>query len=106
LAFAAQQFSVEVAVSVTRINDFRAKEGKADALRAFLGQVIPGIAACRGCVSCKLLQSQDSPDRFVILEVWDSIESHKAAVKDIPPEMFVTVMELLDGRPSGEYFKE
>ena len=93
-------------MSVTRINDFRAKEGKADALRALLAQVIPGIASSRGCVSCKLLQSQDNPARFVVLEVWDSIVSHKAAVKDIPPDAFATVMELLDGRPSGEYFHE
>lgn len=93
-------------MSVTRINDFRAKEGKADALRALLGQVIPSIASSPGCVSCKLLQSEDNPARLVVLEVWDSIESHKAAVKDIPPDAFATVMELLDGRPSGEYFHE
>jgi len=93
-------------MSVTRINDFRAKEGKAEALRALLGQVIPSIASSSGCVSCKLLQSQDNPARFVVLEVWDSIGSHRAAVKDIPPEMFMSVMELLDGRPSGEYFNE
>ena len=93
-------------MSVTRINDFRAKEGKADALRALLTQVIPSIASSRGCVSCKLLQSQDNPGRLVVLEVWDSVESHKAAVKDIPPDAFATVMELLDGRPSGEYFEE
>ena len=93
-------------MSVTRINEFRAKEGKAEALRGLLGQAIPSIASSRGCLSCKLLQSQDSPARFVVLEVWDSIESHKAAVKDIPPAMFMTVMGLLDGMPSGEYFKE
>jgi len=93
-------------MSVTRINDFRAKEGKADALRGLLGQAIPTIASSCGCLSCKLLQSQDRPARFVVLEVWESIESHKAAVKDIPPEMFMTVMELLEGRPSGEYFHE
>ena len=93
-------------MSVTRINDFRGKESKVGALRAFLGQVIPSIASSKGCLSCKLLQSQDSPSRFVVLEVWDSVESHKAAVKDIPPEMFMTVMELLDGGPSGEYFHE
>lgn len=82
-------------MSVTRINDFRAKEGKIDALRAFLKQTIPSIASSRGCVSCQLLQSHDNPARFVVLEVWDSIESHKAAVKGIQPEMFMTVMELL-----------
>ena len=93
-------------MSVTRINDFRAKEGKADALRALLTQVIPSIASLKGCLSCKLLQSQDTPSLFVVLEVWDSVDSHKAAVKDIPPEMLMTVVELLEGRPSGEYFHE
>jgi len=93
-------------MSVTRINDFRAKEGKADALRALLMQVIPSIASLKGCLSCKLRQSQDTPSRFVVLEVWDSVDSHKAAVKDIPPEMLMAVMELLDGRPSGEYFRD
>ncbi len=93
-------------MSVTRINDFRAKEGKADALRALLTQVIPSIGSLKGCLSCKLLQSQDTPSRFVVLEVWDSVDSHKAAVKDISPEMIMTVMELLEGRPSGEYFHE
>jgi len=72
----------------------------------FSGRSSPAFASSQGCLSCKLLQSQDSPPRFVVLEVWDSVESHKAAVKDIPPEMFMTVMELLDGRPSGEYFHE
>ena len=93
-------------MSVTRINDFRAKEGRVDALRTLLEQVIPSIASSHGCLSCKLLQSQDSPARLVVLEVWDSIESHKTAVKHIPPEMFATVMDLLDGRPFGEYFRE
>ena len=93
-------------MSVTRINDFRAKEGKGETLRALLGQAIPSITSSRGCLSCKLLQSQESPGRFVVLEVWDSVESHKAAVKELPPEMLMTVMALLDGRPSGEYFRE
>ena len=60
----------------------------------------------RGCLSCKLLQSQDDPTRVVLLEAWDRIESHTAAVKDISPEVTTTLMELLDGRPSGEYFHE
>jgi quinol monooxygenase YgiN len=93
-------------MSVTRINDFRAKEGKADALRTLLTQVIPSITSLKGCLSCKLLQSHDTPSRFVVLEAWDCVDSHKAAVKDIPPEMIMTVMELLEGLPSGEYFHE
>jgi hypothetical protein len=38
-------------MSVTRINDFQAKEGKAEALRTLLGQAIPTIASFRGCLS-------------------------------------------------------
>ena len=44
-------------MSVTRISEFHAKEESADALRAFLHQIIPSIASSRGCLSCKLLQS-------------------------------------------------
>ncbi len=37
-------------------------------------------------------------------EVWDSIESPQASMRNIPPEAFAEVMELLDGMPQGEYF--
>ncbi len=90
---------------VTRINEFRAKEGKADALRKFLTPVIPMIASSTGCVSCHLLQSHENPTRFVVLEVWNSIESHQAAVRNIPAEAFTEVMQLLDGAPTGEYYQ-
>jgi len=91
---------------VTRINEFRAKEGKADALRTFLTPVIPMIASSTGCLSCQLLQSHENPTRFVVLEVWDSIDSHQAAVRNIPAEAFAEVMELLDGTPVGEYYRQ
>ena len=93
-------------MSVTRISEFRAKEDKVDALRALLAQAVPSISASRGCLSCKLLQSQNNPARFVVLEAWESVESHETAVRSIPPETFAAVMDLLDGRPSGEYFHE
>ena len=91
---------------VTRINEFRAKDEKAEALRTFLAPVIPMIASSAGCLSCQLLQSHENPTRFVVLEVWDSIESHQTAVRDIPDEAFAEVMELLDGAPVGEYYRE
>ncbi len=93
-------------MSITRINEFRAKEGKADALRAFLSRLVPTIAAIPGCQSCQLLQSHDEPTRFIVLEAWDSIEAHQASVKDIPPESLAEVMALLDGRPAGAYYHE
>jgi quinol monooxygenase YgiN len=93
-------------MSITRINEFRAKEGQAEALRTFLASIIPTIAATSGCCSCQLLQSHDNPTRFVVIEVWDSIEAHQASVRDIPPESLTNVMALLDGMPVGEYYRE
>jgi quinol monooxygenase YgiN len=96
----------EVPMSVTRINEFRAKEGKADALRTFLTRIIPTIASSTGCLFCQLLQSHENPTRLVVIEVWDSIGSHQASMRDIPPEEFAEVMELLDGTPVGECYHE
>jgi quinol monooxygenase YgiN len=91
-------------MSVTRINEFRARDGKADELRGFLASVVSGMAALAGCQSSQLLQSHDDPIHFVVLEVWDSIEAHQASAKNISPASLARVTELLDGSPRGEYF--
>jgi hypothetical protein len=36
-----------------------------------------------------------------MIEVWDSIESHQASVKNIPPEMLTEIRPLLESAPSG-----
>jgi quinol monooxygenase YgiN len=95
-----QRFSM----SVTRISEFRAQAGKEDALRDFLSSLVPAILSSDGCRSCQLLQGHDDVTRFVMIEVWDSIEAHQASVKNIPAEAFQGVMKLLAGAPSGEYY--
>lgn len=95
----------EASIKVTRINEFRAKEGRAEAFRSYFTPVIPLIASSPGCLSCQLLQSPDNPRRFVVLEVWDSMESHQASVRNIPAEAFAEIMELLDGVPVSEYYR-
>lgn len=92
-------------MSITRLNHFKSYLGKADALRDILTAAVPTIRSSPGCQSCELLQSRADATRFVVVEVWDRIESHQAAVKAIPAEAFAGVMELLDGRPHGEYFE-
>jgi len=91
-------------MTITRINQFRAQAGKDGALRQFLASIVPGIESAAGCRACQLLQSHDDPTRFVVIEVWDSIEAHQASVKNIPAEAFENVMRLLAGAPSGEYY--
>ncbi len=91
-------------MSVSRIGEFRAKEGSIEALREFLISILPMIKSAEGCESVQLNQSQEEPSRFAMIEVWDSIESHQVSVRNIPPEKLSEVRTLLASSPSGDYF--
>ena len=92
-------------MSISRIGEVQAKEGVADELREFLISIIPGIKSSEGCESVQLYQSQDEPSKFMMIEVWDSIESHQASVKNIPPEKLGEIRPLLATSPRGSYFE-
>ena len=91
-------------MGITRLSEFRAQAGMIDELRVFLTSIVPVIVSSDGCQSCQLLHGHDDATRFVMIEVWDSIEAHQASVKNIAPEALARVMDLLDGPPRGEYF--
>ena len=92
-------------MSVARIGEVQAKEELTDELREFLISIIPSIEASAGCESVHLYQSQDDTSRFIMIEVWDSVESHQASVKNIPAEKLGEIRPLLATSPSGSYFK-
>ncbi len=91
-------------MSVTRIGEFQAKEWLAEDLRDFLISIMPMIQSSQGCASVHLYHSQENPAKFVMIEVWDQVESHQASVKNIPPEKLGEVGPLLATSPSGGYF--
>ncbi len=91
-------------MSVTRINEFQALEGRGDELRTLLEPFVPTVEAAPGSLSCTLLQGRDNPERLVVIEVWDSVESHQAAVREIPTDSLQAAMALLAAPPRGEYF--
>lgn len=92
-------------MSITRIGETQAKPEATEALRNFLISIIPMIKSSQGCKSVTLYQSQADPTKFTMLEVWDSVESHHASVKNIPPEMLTQIRPLLASAPSGGYFQ-
>ena len=92
-------------MSVSRIGEMKAKEDLADELREFLISIVPGIRSSAGCESVQLYQSQDDPTKFMMIEVWDSIEAHQASVKNIPPEKLGEIRPLLATSPGGSYYK-
>lgn len=93
-------------MSIVRMGEMQAAAGKSAELRAFLLSIVPIITGSGGCVSCQLLHNQDAPAKFVMIEVWDSAESHRVSVKNIPPEKLAAIRPLLGAAPSGGYYTE
>ncbi len=91
-------------MSITRIGETQAKPELTEALHAFLLSIMPIIKSSQGCESVTLYQSQADPTKFTMLEVWDSVESHQASVKNIPPEILTQIRPLLASAPNGGYF--
>jgi quinol monooxygenase YgiN len=91
-------------MSIFRIGETQAKPEQIEALRDFLISIMPGIKSSEGCESDQLYQSQDDPTKFTMIEVWDSVESHRASVKEIPPELLAQIRPLLASAPTGSYF--
>lgn len=91
-------------MAVTRINHFEGKQGQGLALRRFLESVIDTIRDAQGCRSVQLLEAVDHLDRFAIVEVWDSVEAHQAAAKQITPEKMKEASLLLATPAAGTYF--
>ena len=91
-------------MSISRIGEIQAKEGLIEELREFLISIMPGIQSSEGCETVQLYQSQDDPSKFMMIEVWDKVESHQASVRNIPPEKLGEIRPLLATSPSGSYF--
>jgi quinol monooxygenase YgiN len=91
-------------MSVSRIGEIQANEGSVDKLRDFLISIMPGIKSSEGCESVKLFQSREDPSKFIMIEVWDRVESHQASVKNIPAEKLGEIRPLLAASPSGGYY--
>ncbi|MEC5386393.1 antibiotic biosynthesis monooxygenase family protein [Uliginosibacterium sp. H3] len=92
-------------MSVTRISNFEARAGMAEKLHAFLKTIVPLVEKMAGCQSCELLRNQQNPSAFVVVEKWNSVEEHRASLKNIPPELLSEAMLLLAGPPTGAYYE-
>jgi quinol monooxygenase YgiN len=93
-------------MSITYVGQSHAKSGESDKLREFLlSVVLPAIRSSSGCDSCLMLQSEDDPNRFIGIEVWTSVEAHRASIKSIPPESIREFMKLVAVPPSGAYYR-
>ena len=91
-------------MTIARIGETQAKPKTIEALRDFLISIMPEIKSSPGCEVVTLYQSQDDPTKFTMIEIWDDLESHRASVKNIPPEKLTEIRPLLASAPSGAYY--
>jgi len=92
-------------MSITRVNEFIAREGKADALGTYLESVVAVIEAADDCLYCHLLRGHDNPSRFLIIETWTDIAAHQLSVQGVDKKEFMRAMEMLADKPNAEYFR-
>ena len=92
-------------MNIYRIGEIQARPESIEAMRDFLISIMDGIRASQGCTAVELYQSHDDPTKFTMIEVWDSIESHQASVKNISPDDLAKIRPMLASTPSGSYFE-
>lgn len=92
-------------MSIYRIGETQAKPEAVEELSEFLLSIMPGIRSSPGCESVQLYQSPDDRTTFMMIEIWDSKESHQTSVKEIPAEMIAKIRPLLASAPKGAYFE-
>ena len=91
-------------MAITRINEFRSKPGCGPKLRAFLQSVVTDVRAAPGCLSCYLYQALDDVERFAVIEVWETVEAHKAAGRALAPARMEEAKTLLGTPAMGTYY--
>jgi quinol monooxygenase YgiN len=92
-------------MSIYRIGETQAKPELIEELRDFLISIMPIISSSQGCEGVQLYQNQTDPAKFTMIEVWDTVESHRASVNNIPSELITQIHPLLATAPTGNYFE-
>jgi len=94
-------------MSITFIGYSQAKPETLDALRQFLLTVVlPAVRASEGNESCQMWQSQSDPTQFVVMEVWASVEAHRASIQNITRAEIDEYMTLVAAAPKGGYYDQ
>lgn len=91
-------------MELTRINEFQAAQGKADELLGFLNSLSGYISSSKGCSGCEILQNSDDSNIIVVIERWDSKESHQQSLDNYPKEKMAEAMPLIGAPPKGQFY--
>ena len=90
---------------ITRINEFSARSGKEIELAAFLSSILPYIRSCEGNTGCELLQDENDPSHFLVMEKWTDKDAHQRSIENFPSDQMAAAMPLFRASPKGAWYK-
>lgn len=92
-------------MSIARVNEFRAKDGRAEELWQLLQTVVALIQSSPGCEMVRLFQQEEDPTRLAIVEIWANKGAHEVAAAKVPRDLVEKATEMMDLRPHGEFYR-
>ncbi|MGL1888885.1 MAG: antibiotic biosynthesis monooxygenase [Reichenbachiella sp.] len=93
-------------MSITRINEFEAVSGKEEEMHTFLKSLIPYISNSKGCDSCEVLRLVDNTSICVVIEKWDTLDSHKKSIENFPKAEMADAMSLFAAPPKSASYQD
>lgn len=59
------------------ILEVNTQDGKADAFKALLREILPDTRRYEGCIQIEILTNLENPNDFAVLEQWHSAEAYQ-----------------------------
>lgn len=89
---------------IVRVGHFQAAAGQSAELYQFLLSLSDHISQSAGNLGYQVLTDDESSDKFMVIEHWQSKQAHQDSLAAYPKEQMAVVMPLFAGMPTGHYY--
>jgi quinol monooxygenase YgiN len=86
-------------MSLVRVYQLTAAQGRRDALLAALADLAAALANVPGSAGTETLETVESPGTFAFIERWASEEDHTNSGAVLPKALFGSIMQAIEGKP-------
>jgi quinol monooxygenase YgiN len=94
-------------MSIVYIIRFRTLPELTDAFAARLPETRRDLARVDGCTRVQVFRDQSQPDRFCLVEHWESLEKHRAHMERVVAAgVWEGILRQLAEDPESSYFEE
>ena len=84
--------------------EIRIKKDCVEKLRSWMRTILPDTRGFDGCITLYLVQNQDEPTNFVVVEQWESRAHYEKYLKwRTDTGILAELVGMLDGEPSFKF---